>query len=114
MTCRRGAAWHAAQAPRRIASPHRSQPARTRQNNRLRPRPGAGARRVASRSPASRPGRASVDGVRLTVLGCCGAWPTVGAAGSGFLVERGGFRLLVDVGYAVVPRLQEYVAVDEV
>jgi len=28
-------------------------------------------------------------------------------------VEHDGFRLLVDVGYAVVPRLQEYVAVDE-
>jgi ribonuclease BN (tRNA processing enzyme) len=38
----------------------------------------------------------------------------VGAAGSGYLVEHEGFRLLVDVGYAVVPRLQEYVAVDEV
>lgn len=55
-----------------------------------------------------------MDDVRLTVLGCCGAWPTVGAAGSGYLVEHEGFRLLVDVGYAVVPRLQEYVAVDEV
>lgn len=38
----------------------------------------------------------------------------MGAAGSGYLVEHEGFRLLVDVGYAVVPRLQEYVAVDEV
>ena len=54
-----------------------------------------------------------MDDVRLTVLGCCGAWPTVGAAGSGYLVEHDGFRLLVDVGYAVVPRLQEYVAVGE-
>jgi len=55
-----------------------------------------------------------LDGVRLTVLGCCGAWPTVGAAGSGYLVEHDRFRLLVDVGYAVVPRLQEHVAVEDV
>ena len=52
--------------------------------------------------------------MRLTVLGCCGAWPTAGAAGSGYLVEHDGFRLLVDLGYAVVPRLQEYVAVEDV
>jgi len=48
-----------------------------------------------------------LDGVRLTVLGCCGAWPTAGAAGSGYLVEHDGFRLLVDVGYvALDPRIR--------
>jgi ribonuclease BN (tRNA processing enzyme) len=52
--------------------------------------------------------------VRLTVLGSCGAWPTAGQACSGYLVEHDGFRLLVDVGYAVVPRLQEHVAVGQV
>jgi ribonuclease BN (tRNA processing enzyme) len=43
--------------------------------------------------------------VRLTVLGACGAWPEAGQACSGFLVEHDGFRLLVDAGYATVPRL---------
>jgi ribonuclease BN (tRNA processing enzyme) len=43
--------------------------------------------------------------VRLTVLGSCGAWPAAGQACSGYLVEHEGFRLLLDLGYAVVPRL---------
>ena len=43
--------------------------------------------------------------MRVTVLGACGAWPEAGQACSGFLVEYDGFRLLVDVGYATVPRL---------
>ena len=43
--------------------------------------------------------------MRLTVLGACGAWPEAGQACSGFLVEHDGFRLLVDAGYAIVPRL---------
>jgi len=55
--------------------------------------------------------------VRLTVIGSCGAWPDAGQACSGYLVEHDGFRLLVDLGYAVVPRLLERVtagAVDAV
>ncbi len=45
--------------------------------------------------------------MRLTVLGGCGAWPEAGQACSGYLVEHDGFRLLVDLGYAAVPRLLE-------
>lgn len=52
--------------------------------------------------------------MRVTVLGSCGAWPEAGRACSGYLVEHDGFRLLVDLGYAVVPRLQEYVTVGQV
>ena len=48
--------------------------------------------------------------VRLTVLGACGAWPEPGQACSGYLVEHDGFRLLVDAGYATVPRLLEHMA----
>jgi ribonuclease BN (tRNA processing enzyme) len=48
--------------------------------------------------------------VRLTVLGGCGAWPAAGQACSGFLVEHDGFRLLIDAGYATVPRLLEHTA----
>ena len=43
--------------------------------------------------------------MRLTVLGGCGAWPEAGQACSGFLVEHNGFRLVLDLGYATVPRL---------
>jgi ribonuclease BN (tRNA processing enzyme) len=52
--------------------------------------------------------------MRLRVLGGCGVWPEAGRACSGYLVEHDGFRLLVDVGYATVPRLLEWVAADQV
>ncbi len=45
--------------------------------------------------------------MRLTVLGGCGAWPAAGSACSGYLVEHDGFRLLIDPGYASLPRLLE-------
>jgi ribonuclease BN (tRNA processing enzyme) len=43
--------------------------------------------------------------MRLTVLGGSGAWPAAGGGCSGYLVEHAGFRLLLDPGYATVPRL---------
>jgi ribonuclease BN (tRNA processing enzyme) len=52
--------------------------------------------------------------MRLTVVGGCGAWPAAGQACSGFLVEHDGFRLVVDLGYATVPRLLQLVGADEV
>jgi ribonuclease BN (tRNA processing enzyme) len=52
--------------------------------------------------------------VRLRVLGSCGAWPAAGQACSGYLVEYEEFRLLVDVGYATVPRLLQWVDAGEV
>jgi ribonuclease BN (tRNA processing enzyme) len=45
--------------------------------------------------------------MRLTVLGGSGAWPGAGGACSGYLVEHDRFRLLVDPGYATLPRLLE-------
>jgi ribonuclease BN (tRNA processing enzyme) len=45
--------------------------------------------------------------MRLTVLGGCGAWPAAGSACSGYLVEHDGFRLLLDPGYATLPRMLE-------
>jgi ribonuclease BN (tRNA processing enzyme) len=45
--------------------------------------------------------------MRLTVLGGSGAWPAPGGACSGYLLEHAGFRLLLDPGYATVPRLLE-------
>ncbi|MFD0275053.1 MBL fold metallo-hydrolase [Kitasatospora sp. NPDC127111] len=45
---------------------------------------------------------------RLTVLGTCGAWPEAGRSASGFLLEYDGFRLVLDLGYATLPRLLEH------
>jgi ribonuclease BN (tRNA processing enzyme) len=52
--------------------------------------------------------------VRLSVLGGCGAWPAAGQACSGFLVEHDGFRLLVDAGYATLPRLLTHLPAGDV
>jgi ribonuclease BN (tRNA processing enzyme) len=52
--------------------------------------------------------------MRLTVLGGCGAWPAAGQACSGYLVEHDGFRLLIDPGYAIVPRLLQSIEAAEV
>jgi ribonuclease BN (tRNA processing enzyme) len=46
----------------------------------------------------------------MRVLGGCGAWPGAGQACSGYLVEHDDFRLLLDPGYATLPRLLEVVA----
>lgn len=46
--------------------------------------------------------------MRLTVLGGCGAWPEAGQACSGYLLEHDGFRLVIDLGYATLPRLLAY------
>jgi ribonuclease BN (tRNA processing enzyme) len=48
--------------------------------------------------------------MRMTVLGSCGAWPVAGRACSGYLVEADGFRLLIDPGYATLPRLLRHVS----
>ncbi len=52
--------------------------------------------------------------MRLVVLGGCGAWPEPGKACSGFLIEHDGFRLVVDLGYATVPRLLEQAVAREI
>ena len=52
--------------------------------------------------------------MRLTVLGACGARPEAGPASSGYLIEHHGFSLVVDHGYATVPRLLGLVDADRV
>src|SRR5918911_3261237 len=72
----------------------------------------------APRSWPSRPGFAtttlilpatvgSIGTVKLTVVGCSPAWPNPGRAHSGYLLEHGGRRLLVDCGPGVLSRLRE-------
>jgi ribonuclease BN (tRNA processing enzyme) len=52
--------------------------------------------------------------VRITVLGGCGAWPAAGQACTGHLVEHDGFQLVVDLGYATLPRLLEWTAPERI
>jgi ribonuclease BN (tRNA processing enzyme) len=51
--------------------------------------------------------------MRVTVLGGCGGWPTAGQACSGYLVEDRGFHVLIDPGYATMPRLLERINVEQ-
>ena len=43
--------------------------------------------------------------MQLTIIGGCGGWPGAGGACGGYLLQHDGFRLLIDPGYAVLPRL---------
>lgn len=52
--------------------------------------------------------------MKLTVLGGAGGWPPAGGACSGYLIEHDGFRLLVDPGYATLPRLLEIVPAEAI
>jgi ribonuclease BN (tRNA processing enzyme) len=52
--------------------------------------------------------------MRLTVLGGCGAWPEAGRACSGYLLEHDGFRLLIDPGYATLPKLLTIAGAEQV
>jgi ribonuclease BN (tRNA processing enzyme) len=42
---------------------------------------------------------------RFVVQGSCGAWPEAGRACSGYLLERDGYRVVLDLGYGTLPRL---------
>ena len=52
--------------------------------------------------------------MEITVLGGCGAWPAAGQACSGYLLSHDGFRVVVDIGYATLPRLLEHVPASSV
>ena len=46
--------------------------------------------------------------MKLTVLGCYGPYPAAGGACSGYLLEAGDCRLLIDCGNGVLSRLQRH------
>ena len=46
--------------------------------------------------------------MELTVLGCYGPYPPAGGACSGYLLEEGGCRVLLDCGNGVLSRLQQH------
>lgn len=52
--------------------------------------------------------------MKLTVLGGCGAWPAAGQACGGYLVACDGFTVLIDPGYATLPRLLELTAAEDI
>ena len=45
----------------------------------------------------------------LSVLGCYGPYPPAGGACSGYLLEKDGFRVLLDCGNGVLSRLQDFI-----
>lgn len=47
--------------------------------------------------------------MKLTVLGCQGPYPAAGGACSGYLLEEGGCRVLIDCGSGVLSRLLRYI-----
>jgi len=47
--------------------------------------------------------------VHLSVLGCYGPYPPAGGACSGYLLEKGGFKVLLDCGNGVLSRLQNFI-----
>lgn len=51
--------------------------------------------------------------MKLTVIGCFGAYPKPGGATSGYLVEEGETKVLLDCGSGVLARLQEHLPLYE-
>lgn len=52
--------------------------------------------------------------MRLTVLGCSGSCPGPESPASSYLVEAGGFRMLLDVGNGSLGQLQRHIGVGDV
>jgi ribonuclease BN (tRNA processing enzyme) len=53
-------------------------------------------------------------GLKVTVLGCCGSFPGVGQACSGYLVQGGGANLWLDAGSGTMANLQRHIGLDQV
>jgi ribonuclease BN (tRNA processing enzyme) len=52
--------------------------------------------------------------VRLTVIGCSGSFPGPDSPASCYLVESGGFRLLLDLGNGALGALQRHVGLYDI
>lgn len=52
--------------------------------------------------------------MKLTVVGCSGSFPSVDSPCSCYLVEAGGFRLVVDLGNGALGALQKYTGLYEI
>ena len=51
--------------------------------------------------------------MKLTVIGCHGAYPDAGGATSGYLIEEGNVKVLLDCGSGVLAGLQRYCPLSE-
>ena len=60
------------------------------------------------------PGAARSVTLTLQVLGSNGSWPVADAPSSGYVVADGDTRLIVDLGFGTMPRLEEPSSVDAV
>lgn len=54
-----------------------------------------------------------VNFMKLTVIGCWGGYPAKDGATSAYLLEKGNFSLLIDVGSGALSKLQKYTAVTD-
>jgi ribonuclease BN (tRNA processing enzyme) len=52
--------------------------------------------------------------LKLTVLGNCGPYPKAGGACSGFLIDSGNTKVVLDFGNGVLSRLQQYIDIEEI
>ena len=52
--------------------------------------------------------------MKLTVLGNCGPYPKAGGACSGFLIDSGSTKVVLDFGNGVLSRLQQYIDIEEI
>lgn len=52
--------------------------------------------------------------MKLTVLGNNGPYPKAGGACSGFLLDNGSTKVVLDFGNGVLSRLQQYIAIEEI
>ena len=52
--------------------------------------------------------------MQITIVGCAGSYPGPQSAASCYLVEAGGFRLVLDLGNGALGSLQQYVDLDDV
>lgn len=51
--------------------------------------------------------------MKLTIIGCHGAYPAMNSATSGYLVEEGETKVLLDCGSGVLSKLQNYIELKE-
>jgi ribonuclease BN (tRNA processing enzyme) len=52
--------------------------------------------------------------VQITIVGCAGSFPRPESAASCYLIEAGGFRLVVDLGNGALGALQRYAGLDDI
>jgi ribonuclease BN (tRNA processing enzyme) len=52
--------------------------------------------------------------VQTTIVGCAGSFPRAESAASCYLIEAGGFKLVLDLGNGALGPLQQYAGLDEI